>query len=59
MSQKVRLVTLESKKTAEFNEDFQELLGPGAHQEYQEPHELMESQESTKPQEPIKPQSIP
>ena len=53
MSQKVRLVTLESKKTAEFNEDFQELLG----QEFQEPHELMEPQEAMKPQEPMEPQS--
>ena len=56
LSQKVRLVTLESKKTAEFNEDFQELLGLGAHQESQEPHELMEPQKSMKAQEPMEPQ---
>ena len=53
LSQKVRLVTLESMKTAKFYEDFQELLG----QEFQEPHELMEPQEAMKPQEPMEPQS--
>ena len=39
LSQKVGLITLESKKTAEFYEDFQELLVPGTHQESQEPME--------------------
>ena len=56
LSQKVGLVTLESKKTAYFFEDLLELLVPGTHQESQEPHELMEPQEPMEPKDPPKPQ---
>ena len=59
MSRKIGLVTLESKETSDFYEDFLELLDPRVPQESQEPHELMEPQESMKPQEPMEPPNPP
>ena len=59
MSRKIGLVTLESKETSDFYEDFLELLGPGVPQESQEPHELMEPQESMEPPNPRTPSTDP
>ena len=59
LSRKIGLVTLESKETSDFYEDFLELLDPRVPQESQEPHELMEPQESMKPQEPMEPPNPP